>query len=206
MKKIITLLCSLAITVALFTTPAQAGPNPVVIFETSVGRIIVMLNPKEAPKTVANFLKYVDAGFYKGTIFHRIMGEGDFKKLVDGKQAIPFNIVQGGGFTLNFRPKPHIYAPIVNEAAGGMLNKARTIAMARAANPNSATSQFYFNMTDNPPFNYEYGKNPGYCAFGKVIRGWDVVEKIWKSPTGTKGPYKNAPLKPVVVLKAYRAK
>ncbi|NDV20273.1 peptidylprolyl isomerase [Pseudodesulfovibrio sp. JC047] len=191
---------------------AYAGPNPVVIMETSEGRIILMLYPKDAPKTVANFLRYVDSGFYDKTIFHRVIRQ---RKSPDGQQDGSMNIVQGGGYTYPIKRKRPM-APIVNEAATGLLNAKGTIAMARTDNPDSATSEFFFNVEDNPVLDYKQTSKQigtgsftgsttmGYCAFGKVIRGMDVVVKIHQAKTGRSGGMSDVPAKPIILKKAYR--
>ena len=204
------LACSLIL--ALSARPAMAGPNPVVIMETSMGRIIIMLYPDDAPKTVANFLKYVDSGFYNNTIFHRVIRQHKTSK--DDAKAM--NIVQGGGYTFPIDRKPTM-PPIVNEAATGLMNEKGTIAMARGDAPNSATSEFFFNVEDNPAFDYKLSSSQtgagsyseqtsmGYCAFGKVIRGMDVVEEISKVRTARAGRMEDVPVDPVYIKKAYRA-
>lgn len=195
--------------------PAQAGPNPVVIFETSMGRFIIMLYPKDAPKTVKNFLRYVDEGFYNGTVFHRVVREEDFERQITARKEYPYAMIQGGGLTPDLKKKD-TYSPVVNESATGLLNKKGTIAMARGGHPNSATAQFFINTIDNAAFDYkqtakkynqkEFNTRQGYCAFGKVIRGMKVVEDIGMVKRKKVGRHKNVPVKPVVILKAYRAK
>ncbi|GAB7021475.1 peptidylprolyl isomerase [Salidesulfovibrio brasiliensis] len=172
--------------------PAQAAPNKVVVFETSMGPIMIMMDPDVAPKTVANFLDYVNSGFYDGTIIHRVVNSD------------PMKIVQGGGFDERMNRKP-VKAPIVNEAGFALSNDRGTIAMARTNDPNSATSQFFFNVQDNDFLNAAPG-NPGYCAFGKVIRGMEVVDKMLVVPTGRNGMFADVPLKPIVITKAYLRK
>ncbi|WP_319582368.1 peptidylprolyl isomerase [uncultured Pseudodesulfovibrio sp.] len=201
------LACSLIL--VLSVRPAQAGPNPVVVMETSMGRIMIMLSPKEAPLTVANFLKYVNAGFYDNTIFHRVINKNK------GDQSVA--IVQGGGYTFPINLKRTLYPPIHNEAASAMLNLKGTIAMARASAPDSATSQFFFNVIDNPNFDYHQSSSMtgagsysqqtsvGYCAFGKVIRGMEVVEKISQVKTARAGLMEDVPVNPVFIKKAYVA-
>ncbi|MEZ7198241.1 peptidylprolyl isomerase [Pseudodesulfovibrio karagichevae] len=202
------LACSLIL--ALSARPAQAGPDPVVVMETSMGRIIVMLSPKDAPKTVANFLKYVNAGFYDETIFHRVV------RMSKGGQGMA--IVQGGGYTFPISQKRPLFPPIPNESASGLMNVKGTIAMARTDNPDSATCEFFFNVKDNPTFDfsqtasmtgagsYSQKINAGYCAFGKIIRGMDVVEKIGEVQTARAGRMEDVPVKPVFIKKAYVAK
>lgn len=211
------------VSVGLNIPAAEASaPNPVVIMETSMGRVIVMLYPKKAPKTVENFLKYVDAGFYDKTIFHRIV-RMEMQDVVDGRKQQSYNIVQGGGFNYPMKQKRPLWEPIVNEDRTSLQNTKGTIAMARRGHPDSATSQFFFNLTNNTSLNpmvinkkkwaglkqdEDEGKElrHGYCAFGKVIRGWDVVEKIHQVPTATYGKYKNVPKSPIFIKKMYRAK
>ena len=133
-----------------------------VILNTNFGRIKVELNEKKAPKTVKNFLEYVNAGFYNGTIFHRVIDNF---------------MIQGGGFDQSMRQKK-TNAPIENEAKDGLSNKTYSIAMARTMDPHSATAQFYINVADNDFLDYPGQDGWGYCVFGKVTEGMDVVDKI----------------------------
>ncbi len=160
--------------------------NPVVLMKTSMGDIKIELYPDKAPITVQNFLQYVKSGYYEHTIFHRV---------IDGF------MIQGGGFTANMSQKSNL-APIKNEAANGLKNTRGTIAMARTSVVDSASSQFFINVADNAFLNYR-GNNPqefGYCVFGKVIDGMDVVDKIKAVDTTTIGPNANVPVKPVEIL------
>lgn len=142
---------------------AKASANPQVIMETSKGRIVIELNPDKAPVTVANFLSYVNEGFYDGTIFHRVV--------------LGF-VIQGGGFTENIQRKPP-KDPIVNEAKNGLSNTKYTISMARTGDPNSATSQFFISTADNSSSLDPGGVDPhGYAVFGKVVEGMEVVTAI----------------------------
>ena len=204
---------TLALGLGIYSPAAEAaGPDPVVIFETTMGRIIVILYPREAPVTVENFLKYVDSGFYDGTVFHRVIQQEKSKKRGDD---LTINIVQGGGFTYPLKPKSTM-RPIICESQKAMNNKKGTIAMARGADPDSATSQFFFNVEDNPVL--DYSREPerwdpekfdvimGYCAFGKVLRGMDVVEKMLHVKTTRKGIMEDVPVTPIYITKAYRAK
>ena len=145
--------------------------NPVVLLETTSGDILVELYPDKAPETVANFLKYVDNGFYNNTIFHRV---------------IPGFMIQGGGLTARMQQKD-TEAPIKNEADNGLKNDRGTIAMARTMDPHSATAQFFINLVDNDFLNFQApsGNGWGYCVFGKVTEGMDVVDKIAKVKTTT---------------------
>jgi len=213
------LICGLFLT-APATEAAAAGPNPVVVMETSMGRIIVMLSPKDAPKTVENFLKYVDAGFYDKTVFHRVIKQKVRTAMTDkpNQKSGSMNIVQGGGFDLQMREKAPLFPPLVNESATSMLNLRGTIAMARTDAPDSATSEFFFNAEDNPVLDrkqtfskvgvgsFSANTQAGYCAFGKVIRGLDVVEKILAVRTVSRGRMENVPVETVILKKAYRAK
>lgn len=133
-----------------------------VILNTNFGRIKIELNEKKAPKTVKNFLEYVNAGFYNGTIFHRVIDNF---------------MIQGGGFDQSMRQKK-TNAPIENEAKNGLSNKTYSIAMARTMDPHSATAQFYINVADNDFLDYPGQDGWGYCVFGKVTEGMDVVDKI----------------------------
>jgi len=207
-----------------FAAPARAAatPNPVVIMDTTMGRIVVMLYPENAPDTVMNFLRYVDEGFYDGTVFHRVVKmEVDVQKDKKKQQAI--NIVQGGGYLYPLERKPPVWGPIPNEGGTGLLNTAGTIAMARGADPDSAQCEFFFNVLDNPGLDpmainktaWELAADrkkdtvkavrAGYCAFGKVIRGMDVVEKIHGVKTTRMGQQENVPVQPVFIKKVYRA-
>jgi len=161
--------------------PAFAA-NPVVEMRTTLGDVHIELNPDKAPKTVENFLQYVNDRFYDGTIFHRV---------------IPGFMVQGGGFTSDMTQKP-TRAPIQNEARNGLRNDTGTIAMARTNDPNSATAQFFINVVDNRMLD----PNPqsiGYAVFGKVVKGMDVVNKIVAVPTGRRMQHSDVPVKPVVI-------
>lgn len=174
---------------ALFAViPAQAA-NPQVKLATSHGEIVVELYPDKAPRTVANFLLYVNSGHYNGTIFHR---------------AIDKFVVQGGGFTADFQPR-QTREPVPNEAANGLKNEPGTLAMAREYEPDSATSQFYINLADNKYLNYRAPgpKYSGYCVFGKVVKGLDVARKIALLPTGAGGHFSaDVPLQSVVIEQA----
>ena len=177
---------------ALAGGPARAadakGGNPVVVLETSLGNIEIELDAQKAPVSVENFLAYVDSGHYDGTVFHRV---------------IPNFMIQGGGFDESFTQKP-TRAPIKNEADNGLLNQRGTIAMARTADVNSATSQFFINVADNGFLNHG-GRDFGYAVFGKVSSGMDVVDKIAAVPTGRKGPFSSdAPQTTVKIVKARR--
>jgi len=155
---------------------------------TSMGAVTVELNKEKAPVSTENFVKYVEAGHYNGTIFHRV---------IDGF------MVQGGGFTKDMQQKP-VQAPIKNEAANGLKNDMYTLAMARTGVRDSATAQFFINVKQNDFLNYrdESPQGWGYAVFGKVVEGQDVVDKIRKVATGNAGMYQNVPLEPVVIEKA----
>lgn len=213
---ILALACLLVTGFGFISKAEAGGPPPVVIMETSMGRIIVMLTPKETPKTVANFLKYVDAGFYNNTMFHRIVAMEE-KKGQAIATSTDINIVQGGGFTYPLKMKPSIYPPVVNEDFRALPNKRGTIAMARRGDPNSATSQFFFNVKDNLLLDprvdkKKWSQDPkelqashGYCVFGKVIRGMDVIDKMLAVKTGRVRQFQNVPVKPIILKKVYRS-
>lgn len=165
---------------------APAAAQPKVEFTTTMGNFVVQLDPARAPKTVANFLDYVKSGFYKGTIFHRV---------------IPGFMVQGGGFTADMKQKP-TRAPIALESRNGLRNLRGTIAMARTSDPNSATSQFFVNVADNASLDYPKPDGYGYAVFGKVVSGMDVIDKIVAVPTKNDGPFQNVPVKPIVIESA----
>ena len=175
-----------------FALPALAA-NPQVEFDTTAGKIRVELFPDAAPKSVANFIDYVKAGHFDGTQFHRV---------------IPGFMIQGGGFTADFKQKP-TKPPVVNEAEvsskAGLLNVPGTLAMARTSDPNSATAQFFINVADNKFLNFRSPdpQGVGYTVFGKVVSGMDVVDKIAKAPTGAGGPFpKDVPVEKVIITKA----
>jgi peptidyl-prolyl cis-trans isomerase A (cyclophilin A) len=176
---------TLAVAMAPLNALAQTAA-PKVRVTTSMGDIVLELYPDKAPKTVDNFLQYVRDKHYNDTIFHRVM---------DGF------MVQGGGFTVDFEQKA-TRAPIPLEAQNGVKNDRGTIAMARTANPNSATAQFFINLVDNAMLNAPNPDGYGYTVFGKVIQGMDVVDKIKTVPVGNKGPHQNVPKTPITILKA----
>jgi peptidyl-prolyl cis-trans isomerase A (cyclophilin A) len=176
---------TLAVAMAPLNALAQTAA-PKVRVTTSMGDIVLELYPDKAPKTVDNFLQYVRDKHYNDTVFHRVM---------DGF------MVQGGGFTVDFEQKA-TRAPIPLEAQNGVKNDRGTIAMARTANPNSATAQFFINVVDNAMLNAPNPDGYGYTVFGKVIQGMDVVDKIKTMPVGNKGPHQNVPKTPITILKA----
>ena len=168
--------------------PKPAGP-PVLVMETSEGAIKIELNPERAPNTVENFLSYVDGKFYDGTIFHRV---------------IPRFMIQGGGFTPDMREKPN-RPPIKNESSNGLSNLRGTIAMARTGNPHSATSQFYINHKTNQALDRQNARDGwGYCVFGKVIEGIEVVDAIAAAQTDVKRGHRDVPLETVLIKSARR--
>ena len=155
---------------------------------TNHGVIMLDLNAEKAPKTVANFLAYVEAGHYDNTVFHRV---------------IKNFMIQGGGFEPDMKQKP-CKAPIENEAANGLRNKRGSIAMARTGDPHSATAQFFINVVDNNflDFKSPSGQGWGYCVFGEVSEGLDVVDKIRAVRTGNKGFHQDVPVEDVIIEKA----
>ncbi|WP_290786479.1 peptidylprolyl isomerase [Halomonas sp.] len=160
-----------------------------IVLQTNYGDISVELDHEKAPKTAANFEQYVREGFYDGTLFHRV---------IDGF------MVQGGGFDTDFNQKP-THDPIENEADNGVLNEAGTLAMARTQDPHSATAQFFINVADNAFLNHS-GKSIqgwGYCVFGRVVEGMEVVEKIKNVPTTRRGMHADVPAEDVMIQKAY---
>lgn len=176
---------------ALFVAFSAHATNPVVIMETSMGELEIELNQEKAPISVKNFLSYVDAGFYKDTIFHRV---------INGF------MIQGGGFTTDMNEKK-TNAPIKNEADNGLSNTTGTIAMARTSDVNSATAQFYINVNDNSSLDHG-GPSPqtfGYAVFGKVISGMHVVNRIKMVKTGNIGPHSDVPMD-VVTIKSVKRK
>jgi peptidyl-prolyl cis-trans isomerase A (cyclophilin A) len=156
-------------------------------FQTSHGGFTVQLFPKEAPLTVANFLAYVDSGFFDGTIFHRI---------------VPGFVIQGGGLTADFGQK-QTNPPLRNEADNGLKNLRGTLSMARTNDPHSATSQFFVNLSDNDFLDHGPG-NPGYAVFGRTVEGLDVVDAIAGVRTGRRSGYTDAPLEDVIIQSVRR--
>ena len=176
-----------AVVAAAPATPSAAlDPTPHVALKTSMGEIVLELDQQKAPKSVANFLQYVKSGYYKGTIFHRV---------IDGF------MIQGGGFDKNMKQKA-TKAAIQNEAQNGLQNVTYSIAMARTGDPHSATSQFFINVGNNGALDYPGRDGFGYTVFGKVISGMDVVDKIKAVPVADKGPHQNVPVTPVVIESA----
>jgi peptidyl-prolyl cis-trans isomerase A (cyclophilin A) len=163
MRKIITSL--FVITGLLTSVTCFAGPK--VEFKTTMGNFVVELDDAKAPKTTTNFLNYVNSGFYKGTIFHRV---------IDGF------MIQGGGFTPDLTQK-QTNAPVASEAQNGLKNQTYTIAMARTSDPDSATAQFFINVKDNEGLNYPNAMGNGYTVFGKVVSGTQTIDAIRKIPT-----------------------
>jgi cyclophilin family peptidyl-prolyl cis-trans isomerase len=178
------------------STPARTKEQPVaqspsvkadpqVIIETSMGTMKAELWPDRSPKTVANFLEYVEAGYYDGLVFHRV---------------IPGFMIQGGGFSPDMRQKP-ARGPIVNEARSDVKNARGTLAMARTNDVNSATAQFFINVVDNAFLDHRDNtpRGFGYCVFGKVTEGMDVADKIVATPTTTVAGYPDVPAEPIVI-------
>jgi len=169
--------------------PAIAA-NPTVVMKTTAGTVTIVLDIDKAPKTVENFLAYVDAGFYDNTLFHRV---------------IKGFMIQGGGFTKGMKQK-ETRPPIENEADNGLKNDRGTIAMARTNFPHSASSQFFINLVDNTFLNHtaKTTRGWGYCVFGHVTEGMDVVDEIAKVPTGTRFGSGDVPLEDVTILSIRR--
>lgn len=190
-KKLIFAVCLFG-AAALALSWAQApGTNPKVLLSTTMGDILIELHADKAPVTVKNFLGYVDDKFYDGTIFHRV---------------IPGFMIQGGGHLPDMSEKPG-RKPIKNEAANRLPNSRGTLAMARATEVHSATSQFFVNLVDNDALNHRNTtpEGYGYCVFGKVVSGMDVVDAIAAVKTGTRRGHQDVPREPVVITSARRA-
>lgn len=169
---------------------AAATANPRVVLETSKGPIVIELFADKAPRTVENFLAYVDSGHFDGTVFHRV---------------IPGFMIQGGGFTADMQQKT-TRAPIQNEADNGLKNRRGTLAMARTNDPHSASAQFFINLVDNGFLDHT-SKSPqgwGYAVFGEVVEGMETVDAIAKVRTGNRGPHQNVPVEPVTIESARR--
>ena len=179
----------IAAALALLVFSQVGAADPRVELKTSMGSIVIELFPDKAPATVENFLRYVKDWHYDGTVFHRV---------------IPKFMVQGGGFTPELREKA-ARKPVRNEADNGLKNTVGTVAMARTPDPHSATAQFFINVADNAMLDFRFPTQDGYgyCVFGKVVKGMNVVERIAKVATGAgPGPHRDVPLKPVVIERA----
>ena len=167
----------------LITSVCFSASKPQLIIETNYGNITIEVYPDKAPITVKNFLSYVEKGFYNQTIFHRV---------INGF------MIQGGGFDKDMNQK-ETDAPVKNEASNGLKNEIYTIAMARTSIPDSATSQFFINVASNSFLDYPGQDGAGYCVFGKVVDGKDVIQKIMSSPTGTKNGHDDVPNEPIII-------
>lgn len=199
-KTLLPLAVVLAAILSLVFFPTLKGNEPMneataenvkVLFETSMGSITIELDMQNAPNSSANFLAYVDDGYFVGTTFHRV---------------IPNFMIQGGGITDDMRDKPSNRVAIENEARNGLKNEKGTLAMARTGDPHSATSQFFINHADNAFLNFtsESMQGWGYAVFGKVVEGMDIVEAIAQVPTGDKGGHQNVPLETITITAVSR--
>ncbi len=191
MKRLFTALLALLLCGVMQSSHSLTqGKKTMVKLHTNHGVITLQLDAEKAPLTVKNFLEYVNNGFYDGTIFHRVMDNF---------------MIQGGGFEPGMKQK-ETNAPIKNEAANGLKNDAYTIAMARTSDPHSATAQFFINVRNNDFLDYPGQDGWGYCVFGKVIEGMEVVDAIKKVKTGNSGFHQNVPKEDVIITKAAVAK
>ena len=185
-------LLTLGVTAAM----AQNAANPVVVIDTNHGAVKVELYPDKAPLTVKNFLDYVDAKHYDGTIFHRVIGRENSRDKKDF-------MIQGGGFDAAMKEKT-TKGGVKNEAGNGLSNTRGTIAMARTSDPDSATAQFYINVGDNTFLDRGQADDAGYTVFGRVVEGMDVVDRIKAVPTGVKNGMQNVPNEPVSIKSVRR--
>ena len=185
---ILSMMLFLTSTLSFATGNNMSDTQTKVKLTTTLGEIIIQLDTKKAPVSSANFLTYVNEGFYNGTIFHRV---------------IPDFMAQGGGFDTGFNQKA-VHAPIKNEANNGLTNRRGTLAMARTNDPNSATAQFFINLKDNSFLNHtsQTSSGWGYAVFGEVIEGMDVVDAMAKQPTGNRGGHQDVPKTDIVIKKA----
>jgi peptidyl-prolyl cis-trans isomerase B (cyclophilin B) len=185
---ILSMVLLLTSTLSFATENTMSDTQTKVKLTTTLGAFIIQLNPAKAPVSSANFLTYVNEGFYNGTIFHRV---------------IPDFMAQGGGFDTSFNQKA-VHAPIKNEANNGLTNTRGTLAMARTNDPNSATAQFFINLKDNSFLNHTSptASGWGYAVFGEVIEGMDVVDAMAKQATGNRGGHQDVPKTDIVIEKA----
>ncbi|MFA5922565.1 MAG: peptidylprolyl isomerase [Methylococcaceae bacterium] len=185
---ILSMMLLLTSTLSFATEKTMSDTQTKVKLTTTLGEIIIQLNAEKAPVSSANFLTYVNEGFYNGTIFHRV---------------IPDFMAQGGGFDTSFTQKA-VHAPIKNEANNGLTNTRGTLAMARTNDPNSATAQFFINLKDNSFLNHtsQTSSGWGYAVFGEVIEGMDVVDAMAKQATGNRGGHQDVPKTDIVIEKA----
>ncbi len=190
-------LVSILVGLVLMAGPITAGETkggtqdaPRVAVETSMGRMVIELDPRKAPKTVANFLTLVDAGHYQGTVFHRV---------------IPGFMIQGGGYTADMVERK-IERRVENEADNGLKNLRGTVAMARTSDPHSAGAQFFINVVDNPFLDHRSKTMDGwgYCVFGQVVEGLEVADRIAAVKRGRRGMFQDVPLEPVTIEKVSR--
>ena len=179
-------LSNIAAGLFLVASFAAGAANPQVEMKTTLGTVVIELYRDKAPLTVDNFLRYVNDRHYDGTLFHRV---------------IPGFMIQGGGYRPDFSEKP-VRKPVRNEAGNGLRNEIGTVAMARTDDPHSATAQFFINVADNEALDFRFPtqKGYGYCVFGKVVKGMNVVQRIAKVRTGPgRGGHENVPVKPVLI-------
>jgi peptidyl-prolyl cis-trans isomerase B (cyclophilin B) len=193
MKQVFTALFALLLCCTMQPSHSSTSDNKsiqdkknMVKLHTNKGVITLQLDVEKAPNTVKNFLEYVNSGFYSGTIFHRVIGNF---------------MIQGGGFEPDMKQKKG-NAPIKNEAANGLKNDNYTVAMARTGDPHSASSQFFINVKDNNFLNYPGQDGWGYCVFGKVVEGKDVVDAIRNVKTGSRSGFQDVPLEDVIITSA----
>ncbi|MGJ9419624.1 peptidylprolyl isomerase [Massilia sp. CMS3.1] len=170
-----------------FAASVFAADNPQVAIKTTMGDMVVELDAQNAPKSTANFLQYVKSGFYKGTVFHRV---------IDGF------MIQGGGYTEKLVDRPGVRKAIPSESKNGLSNKPYTVAMARTGDPNSATSQFFINVNDNNGLDYPGQDGHGYTVFGRVVQGQETVDKIKGVMVDDMRGMQNVPVTPIVIRSA----
>ena len=189
MKNLVYMLAGFLLVIGVYFLLNKEEAMPKVKITTSYGEIVIELDKENAPITTENFLSYVESGFYNETVFHRV---------------ISGFMIQGGGHLADMTPKDEKLDPIQNEANNGLKNNRGTIAMARTANPHSASSQFFINHADNAFLNFrtnQVDEGWGYAVFGQVIEGMEVVDKIADVETGSVGPYQDVPVEAITVLK-----